>query len=1754
MEGVKMAEKNITMKRKTAQGWDVYYPKTKGGNIIQDGKNRLVTDAEKKTWNTANELVESMTLSDAEFYGRMLLQTPMIVMNPNDKIYADSGVPSPPVGGVFNNYNQETGKLGINIDASPVAWAVISLYHLYSNAETQRVKDLAVQRIKTISEFICKNTVKGDFYGRPVTVFPSRFQFKDGKWQTMTGEIYFNAILLIIRALTLAFNITGDVKYKNTAMELMDTFAIYHYQISERVQNKEIDASLDGAFYDFLVKSGDKITPNWGQIPLSNAYFFTETHKDYKRVFGTAKRTVGTLSYTVDEIFNRHKQFMERSYKNGKMTSRKGLPYAYFIAEGMNVKPCNWDFLKGVYGDTWFVGDTVLWTIVGMANLGLHAQAKVYMQKMYDIRVQDTPERKEGKEILFYDRYDFEKLDHLADDDSISITFTGLFFHACHIVGLDKYYTGCITPMLKYAIVSNDPMRDGAYAWTIHYDYDVLEFKSFGEIYNTEFFKYANPISATNLLKRSKELSEELNKKADSKFNISGGLITGQTVMETDSNNLQVLYVGNKSGGFRFLPYSNGYDYLQTKQNLRISGMNGADIDVVDVQGKNITLKGKPVALKEETNKAFSDAKAYVDGGWNQKHRMTLHDGTAVGLEAETDLNTVLNTGFYRGNKLKNTPTGESWHYVMVTKHTDSYVMQVASVLDNGFHKDKNTLFIRHMINKVWTAWRAISLREDWGLWGTNGGQDLLARGKRVAVAQADDKLVVNYNGDFKNGVYVHSSLTTTGSVIAGNGLVNDKGYFEIGSYNTATYGTGRMQSFYDANNKTWKVHAKDDKNAQVPIKMQLNGKDVATSDDIAKQVSKTGDTMSGNLNFDKSLNGVSWNMNTDYAKVYFKNDSDADTDSYLAFETGDNGNEHFKWLTRNGSVTSEMMKLNQSGLIVKGKSVAINEEVDAKLNKKLNKTSDTTDDLHMINPKVVAGNSDHGYLAFFPRTKDPKKRGAYIGYGSAGANLMTISNEIGDININSQGKVTLNNKEVATKDEVASLVAGVGQKHKLTQDDGRPISASGKSANDLQATGYYMGADMKDMALPSASNWWFIEIMRHATGWVHQRATWFNTSTVETYERILNNNTWQPWKKTVTPQGWGLWRTNGGQDLLVHDKRAMVGFPTNSGNRLELNYGKDFASGVNIQGKLTNDGQDVIHNGWNFMRDRSVTALVQDDWNAITESGMYLVSDDGKNPKHASIPPNCYPYGVLEVYRTGSNQAIFQRYTSHSGGQVFVRGGWAKASWSAWRRLADEDLVNARLPLTGGTVTGDIISKGKEYVLHAPTSTGGWARGLRYFGADGKTDLGGIGLYGAGTASQHMYMSASPSPWGAGNGLFVYKDGTIKAKGNLTLNEKKVATVDDVNAGDAKQVSKAGDTMTGQLNVNTAGDKSTPIVAQNASGKIRILPYAGDDNYIQSGTTADEAKNLRITGYNGKEMSKVHVHATNTTTSGSLVVGKDINVSGGGTTASNIFFQDHTHIFSRADRTGFHDTKNKKTSLAIDNTNKAVQIESGYNLRVINGGKFEAGNFAISGQDLLVHGKRAMVGTANDRIHINYAKDMPNGVVSNGKFQVNDGQIHVTQNGKNAVIGCGANDAYLHNSKSGKYLQLKDDGTFSYDGKKVALTDEASHVKWSTFTNFQNGFKPLPEGHALFYGIDQFGFKHIRGLVQGGSTNAGAVIGKLPDFMKPSYWTSITATYDTTGAANYVPCAMHVGWGGELTVQNSRSAASFIVINGMYK
>lgn len=74
------------------------------------------------------------------------------------------------------------------------------------------------------------------------------------------------------------------------------------------------------------------------------------------------------------------------------------------------------------------------------------------------------------------------------------------------------------------------------------------------------------------------------------------------------------------------------------------------------------------------------------------------------------------------------------------------------------------------------------------------------------------------------------------------------------------------------------------------------------------------GGTMTGSITI--STNSVlQWSRNTDYAKIHFKNTGDADADSYLGFEAGDNGNEYFKFSGKNGSTVTQWMSIKSGGV-----------------------------------------------------------------------------------------------------------------------------------------------------------------------------------------------------------------------------------------------------------------------------------------------------------------------------------------------------------------------------------------------------------------------------------------------------------------------------------------------------------------------------------------------------------------------------------------------------------------------------------------------------------------------------------------------------------------------------------------------------------------------------------------------------------------------------------------------------------------------
>jgi hypothetical protein len=86
-------------------------------------------------------------------------------------------------------------------------------------------------------------------------------------------------------------------------------------------------------------------------------------------------------------------------------------------------------------------------------------------------------------------------------------------------------------------------------------------------------------------------------------------------------------------------------------------------------------------------------------------------------------------------------------------------------------------------------------------------------------------------------------------------------------------------------------------------------------TNNIATKVSKSGDTMTGNLNWAQTDRGITWGMNTDGAYIKFYNTGDGDTNSRLEYATFDNGDEYHRWMIS----SVERMTLRNEGLNVNG-------------------------------------------------------------------------------------------------------------------------------------------------------------------------------------------------------------------------------------------------------------------------------------------------------------------------------------------------------------------------------------------------------------------------------------------------------------------------------------------------------------------------------------------------------------------------------------------------------------------------------------------------------------------------------------------------------------------------------------------------------------------------------------------------------------------------------------------------------------------
>ena len=155
------------------------------------------------------------------------------------------------------------------------------------------------------------------------------------------------------------------------------------------------------------------------------------------------------------------------------------------------------------------------------------------------------------------------------------------------------------------------------------------------------------------------------------------------------------------------------------------------------------------------------------------------------------------------------------------------------------------------------------------------------------------------------------------------------------------------------------------------------------------------------------------------------------------------------------------------------------------------------------------------------------------------------------------------------------------------------------------------------------------------------------------------------------------------GSVVSTYDLEQVTGTVTASGTPLN-------ATNLNKMEQGIADAHTLI----DAKLSKTVTIASGVDLNTIIESGFYYVNSTVNTPEG-------YTKGQLIVSRGGTS--ITQIYAHYSNGDIYTRSGnpstvGGNGAWTTWIKLItqdDADLFDNMLPLTGGTITGNLVVNG---------------------------------------------------------------------------------------------------------------------------------------------------------------------------------------------------------------------------------------------------------------------------------------------------------------------------------------------------------------------------------------------------------------------------------------------------------------------------
>lgn len=431
---------------------------------------------------------------DLEVWARHYINSPMLVKNPDDPAYlavnrngVSYGNMSQVLGGMFNNAIPELQRVMGGIDTPATAWALLNMVKLYKLTG----KSVYLNYVNLIASYFKRITFDSTYYGANIKVVPNvmNYNFDSGNWEASKNFYHLRTPYHVAWAMLEAFEVTGDVTYKNLAGQLLDTSNVYSYSVNSR-SGTEIATYMHGAQYNTIHSSngGASYAPEWTSFNNTTLDVIWEACTKWSELVDDNPRpnAVGIM-YTPTIMRDEYAAHLKYMYDNKGLRRANGHKMLYCFTKfnwadpttnGLyEPTPMNWDFIEDVWGvDQWFTGDLEYWAINGFIKAGYTSIGQSLMNQYYTLRLQNR-----GNEILFYDRYDKDG-NPLPDDQSVSIVFTGLFMSTMNSLGVTEYNKDSVETIRKYQIKSANVVIDGGFHWDVIYNNSYLESKSLGEI------------------------------------------------------------------------------------------------------------------------------------------------------------------------------------------------------------------------------------------------------------------------------------------------------------------------------------------------------------------------------------------------------------------------------------------------------------------------------------------------------------------------------------------------------------------------------------------------------------------------------------------------------------------------------------------------------------------------------------------------------------------------------------------------------------------------------------------------------------------------------------------------------------------------------------------------------------------------------------------------------------------------------------------------------------------------------------------------------------------------------------------------------------------------------------------------------------------------------------------------------------------------------------------------------------------------